>query len=309
MSVLFVPHKHGFGHFNRTCPIYNKIKSLSSGLVKMFLTSDFVGDYPNIELHDVNDDFDYDFIFIDSNDTNHIRDTIDKFNNSNPVIYTDINEELFIQKSIIFAPFINKSVNKNIFSGLDYYIVSNNINTSSNKNYKLRNYSISFGSIDETNNLFFVINKIFKLKLENAYQYHFLVGRDYPYKRYLDEYLEDKNTSNFHFYNSNFNAIYDFLKFGDAFIGCCGVTSYEALHFGLPIINIVQNELQYRNAQFLQDMYGMPNLGFYPDTDKFSDTFYKYMPQNFIKLQESSSDIISGSGLHNVVNQLTKIFK
>ena len=88
-----------------------------------------------------------------------------------------------------------------------------------------------------------------------------------------DEYFYKGYPKTVQLCKSNFESIYEFLNLNDVFIGCCGNTSFEALHAGLPIINIVQNHLQNRNAQILQKKYGFPNLGFYPTDDKILELF------------------------------------
>ena len=90
-----------------------------------------------------------------------------------------------------------------------------------------------------------------------------MIGTRYRYKNYINEYFYKGYPKTVQICKSNFESIYEFLNLNDVFIGCCGNTSFEALHAGLPIINIVQNHLQNRNAQVLQEKYGFPNLGFY----------------------------------------------
>tara|TARA_B110000438_G_C15819232_1_gene653492 strand:- start:166 stop:993 length:828 start_codon:yes stop_codon:yes gene_type:complete len=275
----------------------------------MLLHPDFVNVFDHISLFCESDNIIFDYIIIDSNDHMHINNSISNFPNSKVIIYTDLKDPIPIPNSYIFAPFCQNKPSPYSFNGLDYYMVDKLNKRSLSENLNLSNILVSFGSIDETNNLFFVINKIFELNLESRYNYHFLIGKDYLYKQYIDEYLSTRNDESLFFYSPSFDTIYDFFLLGDVLIGCCGLTTYEALHFGLPVVNIVQNDLQNSNAQFLKDEFGMPNLGYYPDDNSFYETMCNYLPKNFTILKNKASSIISGNGLDLVTKELLKILQ
>ena len=153
---------------------------------------------------------------------------------------------------------------------------------------------IYFGSIDETNNLFYVLHKLDKLGLIDNYRFNIMIGTRYRYKNYINEYFFKGYPSTVQVCKSNFQSIYDFLNMNDLFIGCCGNTSFEALHVGLPIINIVQNHLQNKNAGFLQEKYGFPNLGFYPTDDKILELFKGEIFHNLSFYSKLAKTIIDG---------------
>ena len=121
-----------------------------------------------------------------------------------------------------------------------------------------------------------------------------MIGTRYRYKNYIDEYFYKGYPKTVQLCKSNFESIYEFLNLNDVFIGCCGNTSFEALHAGLPIINIVQNHLQNRNAQILQKKYGFPNLGFYPTDDKILELFKGEIFHNLLFYSKLGKTIIDG---------------
>ena len=295
--IIFIPSDHGKGHIFRSLNIANQLKSYTNEKIGFYINYSFEDNNKNQFLNcDDNDLKEARLIVIDSNDREFNRNALSKVNYENVIWITDLQEDLSGNYKKIFAPFSDYS-NDRLISGLDYFVVQADETENHRKASKFVNsIGIYFGSVDETNNLFYVLHKLDKLGLIGSYNFNIMIGTRYKYENYIDEYFIKGYPSTIKTFKSNFKSIYDFLNLNDLFIGCCGNTSFEALHVGLPIINIVQNHLQNTNAGFLQKEYGFPNLGFYPSDNKILELFKSEIFNNLSFYSKLAKTVIDGKG-------------
>lgn len=237
-------------------------------------------------------------VIIDSNDLKYLEKIKEYVCEDKTIWVTDLKNAPAAAFYKIIAPFSKKS-SENILPGLDYFIVPQFDGTRKNIN-RVETIGVSFGSLDETNNLFFLLYKLDKLNLLDKYKYNILLGDGYKFKPFIDEYFNARIPDNIKFYQSNFRKIYDFLSLNDLLISCCNNTTFEALYLGLPVVSIVQNNLQYENAHYLETEFAMPNLGFYPSDDEINAIFKGNFMSDICSYSEKAKKIIDGDAVNRI---------
>jgi spore coat polysaccharide biosynthesis predicted glycosyltransferase SpsG len=308
--IIFIPNNHGLGHYHRLLNIANNLKSYTSKKIGFYLVDSFEAGLKNVfEKCNRNDLKSAEVIVIDSNDREFNQIELVDVNCETIIWITDLQINLSGKYSKIFAPFSSYSNNK-IMNGLDYFVVQKYESSISQAPPKMVNtIGIYFGSVDETNNLFFILQKLDSLELFDRYNFNVMVGSRYEYRKYIDEYFYEGYPESIQFHDSNFHSIYEFLSLNDVFMGCCGNTSFEALHIGIPIINIVQNQLQFRNAQMLQVRHGMPNMGFYPNDKAISELFNEGIFEDLPFYSNLAKTIVDGRASDRISTSILEELK
>ncbi len=299
--VALIPEDHGAGHFFRLSSLALKLKTRkipfgfygSEALKSLFPKGSVLSDD---ELKKV------DWGIVDSNDISFVQRLTKKVSIKKTIWITDLQRTPKRAARTIIAPFTHDKA-KNIFSGFEYFIVPNPGKSFRARSVRVvRNIGVAFGSLDETNNLFYFLYQIDQLDLWRDFRFNILIGRAYPYRRFIEEFFEGRKIKTLNFFESSFKSIYDFLRLNDVVVTCCNNTAFEALFCGVPVINIVQNHVQYENARRLQDAYGMPNLGFYPDTKAISKLFKGSFFNTIVKSSLKAKKIIDGKATERIVN-------
>lgn len=299
--IVFVPQSHGMGHFYRLTNIVKRYSNKYSNI--FFLLNDNFASI-NIKLNLCSRDElkKANKVVIDSNDINFVREIIKNVHNNKVIWITDLRNNISYDFDKVIAPFYIGH-NKKIFKGLEYIVVSDLKEFQHVKCInKVKNIGVYFGSLDETNNLFFILYKLYSLNLINKYKFNVLIGRNYKFRSFIDEFFYNQKMKNLKFYKSNLKSIYDFIRLNDVLITCCNNTTFEALYYGVPVINVVQNKIQYENAKRLEIKYGFPNLGFYPDNQKILNVFEGEFFANISNYSIIAKKIIDGKGSERIAN-------
>lgn len=299
--IVFIPQRHGLGHFCRLANIANSVRNKESGEeIFFFLEEDIINGGLTFDRCNKDELRKAKKIIIDTNDKHFLNKVLNGVDNDRIIWITDLSNGIDADYYKIIAPF-SKVKRGNICAGLEYFVVTD---LGCSKNMKsvnvVSNIGIYFGSLDETNNLFFTLHKLERLGLLNKYNFNVLIGRNYPYKEFIDEYFERKCPKTINFYESTFESIYEYLLINDVLISCCNNSTFEALSVGIPVINIVQNRIQYENASYLEMEYGMPNLGFYPNDGKIKMVFTGEFFRNISKYSSIAKTIIDGKALQRI---------
>ncbi|WP_320171773.1 hypothetical protein [Maridesulfovibrio sp.] len=297
----FIPQDHGRGHLYR-CQVVADILKENGFSTAFILEKSLVGEtmrHPVIDAIPENGT-----MIIDTNDPGYLKRFLPMVEGLKTFWWTDLRDPELFQDVEIIAPFAVQKKAKDLHAGLELFIVPG-LNGRAKRNVThVSTIGIFFGALDETNNLFFTIYRLEQASLLDKFEFNILIGSQFEFKSFIDEHFEGSVPENLHFHYSNFESIYDFIGMNDLLIACCNNTCFEALHMGVPVVNIVQNKVQLANADNLEKKSGFPNLGLYPDLSSvagcFSDSFFKDIP----RLSAVGKKLIDGHGATRVAQKL-----
>ena len=299
--IVFIPESHGLGHYFRLLHIAEHIKSAYGRSDIAFVFDAELANSMEFSLVEENDLSSAETVVVDSNNMSFVASVAKRVAGANIIWINDLNKlpEIGPFRKVI-APFALGESTDEIQNGLNYFVVSKCKDKKSVQ--EVKTIGIYFGSLDETNNLFFTLYRLNESDLLGRYHYNILIGNQYKYKPFIDEYFENGELDGTTFYYSNLNSIYDFLSLNDILISCCNNTSFESMYCGVPVVNVVQNRIQYENASLLDRMYEIPNLGFYPEKEAFVRTFKGEYIGRIDHYSDISKKIVDGGATERIAS-------
>jgi len=232
--------------------------------------------------------------------------------NAKVIFYQNLSDsrqfaDIFILPSIhhdtdFFTPF---DKNSRIYSGLQYFMYNPILHTVERKiNIKkdVSDIAIAAGGSDPTNSLKLIYNYVTELKYNNI-EFIFYIGKDYVHKNSIPKKLP----SNIHFAPFNHNEI---IK-NDILITAFGVSTYEFLYLGIPVISYghqegnaiaaIQLATKTDSLISLDEIHNLPYRKF-EDTLKTAFNYYRRK-----KLTDNAKKLLDLKGTERVINIIENI--
>lgn len=293
MNILFrvdAGGKTGLGHYYRSLSLAKELTLRGHTVVFSHLKSSFWDaeiksgfSYSLIELNEYNNENEtIEYIVNQKIDVYYVdgiiefnKEFIDKVKNYSSVIFyqnltpSRVFADVFISSSIhqdasFYSLFTNKT---KVHYGLKFFTFNPSISGLKKKrniNSNLTSVAVSAGGSDPNNTLLKMYNLVFKTISKNI-QIVFYYGQDYVYKNSIPS----KPPSNIEFKVFNHK---DILKH-DALITAFGVSTYEFLYLGIPIVSYGHQKSNAIASDFLESQTkSLISLG---EIDKITEEKFK----------------------------------
>jgi spore coat polysaccharide biosynthesis predicted glycosyltransferase SpsG len=227
---------------------------------------------------------------------NHVKNIIK--NNIHLISFDDIGEGgNFADINFGMMPCFYEKINgKNAKTGLDFFILNENVNKYQRKRKKIKNVIVTLGGSDTYGVTIKVADALKKLEIKTT----IITGPSFQDKSDLLNIIDGKSVT---IKSSVPSLIKEFYNYDLAITGG-GITPFEANATGLPCLIIANESHEVDNGLFLKELGSSDFAGFHANISFASFTAENY---NIEKMSEVGLENFHVHGAENIYNEIERL--